>query len=71
MMAASSYAKALARETIEMERHAAARPQRIRRLPPLRGERAQSVLELRFQSVENLIQAMDTVVGRSSRPRRR
>lgn len=69
----SSFAKALARETIEWERHAVARPRTIRRLPPLRGERRdESVLELRFQGVENMIQAMDKVVGRGLRkPRRR
>jgi hypothetical protein len=68
----TSLAKALARDTVEMERHAVARPQTIRRLPPLRGERSQSVLELRFQGVENMIQAMDSVIGRGLRkPRRR
>ena len=70
----SSFAKALARETIELERHAVARPQTIQRLPRLRGERSQSALELRFQGVENLILAMDNVIGRGLRkpkPRRR
>lgn len=69
----SSFEKALARETIEWERHAVARPQMIRRLPQLHGgRRAESVLELRFQSVENMIRAMDNVIGRGLRkPRRR
>ncbi|HEX6899554.1 MAG TPA: hypothetical protein VF789_07575 [Thermoanaerobaculia bacterium] len=64
----TSLAKALAWDTVEMERQASARPHTIRRLRPLRGQgAAQSVLELRFQSVENMIQAMDSVIGRGLR----
>lgn len=63
----SSLAKALARETVELERHAVARPQNIRRLPQLRGERIESAMELRFQGVENMIRAMDNVIGRGLR----
>lgn len=63
----TSLAKALAWDTVEMERQASARPETIRRLRPLRGERPQSVLELRFQGVENMIQAMDSVIGRGLR----
>ena len=63
----SSVAKALARETVEFERHAVARPQTIQRLPRLRDERVESALELRFRGVENLIQAMDNVIGRGLR----
>ena len=67
LMMDSSLAKALARETVELERHAVARPQNIRRLPQLRGERIESAMELRFQGVENMIRAMDNVIGRGLR----